>query len=82
MRMVATDGRLLADEICKEIVRRLKENGEDVVKKFKYKLPFDCNFRYRHAVDGHNNLRHSLPSNEDTWVTDRWDYRVFYFILL
>ena len=41
MRMMATGGRLLADYTCKETVRRWKENGEDMVKNFKYKLPFD-----------------------------------------
>ena len=41
MRMTATGGRLLEDDTWKETVRRWKENGEDVVKKFKYKLPFD-----------------------------------------
>ena len=58
MRMVATGGRLLTDETCKETVRIWKENGEDVVKKFKYKLLFDWRFCHRHAVDDHNNLRH------------------------
>ena len=41
MRMMDTGGRLLADETRKETVRIRKENIEDVVKKFKYKLPFD-----------------------------------------
>ena len=41
MRMIATGGRLLADDTCKETVIKWKENGEDVVKKFKYKLTFD-----------------------------------------
>ena len=72
MRMMDTGGRLLADETCKETMKIWKENGEDAVKKFKYKLPFDWNFRYRHEVDDHNNLRHSLTSIEDTWVTDWW----------
>ena len=35
MRMMATGGVLLADETYKETVRRLNQNGEDVVKKFK-----------------------------------------------
>ena len=52
-----------------------------MVKKFKYRLPFDSNFRYSHTFDDQNNLRHSLPSIEDTWVTDRWECRVFAFIL-
>ena len=62
MRMMATGGQLLADDTCKETVRIWKENLEDFVKKFKYKLPFDCHFRYHHAVDDHNNPRHALPS--------------------
>ena len=37
--------------------------------------------RYRHAVDDHNNLRHALPSIEDSWVTHRWEIRVFLFVL-
>jgi hypothetical protein len=32
-------------------------------------------------VDNHNNLRHALPSLEDTWVTQRWEIRAFYFLL-
>ena len=81
MRIMATGARLLKDETCKETVRRWKENGEDVVNKFKYNLPFDWNFRSRHAVDDHNNLRHTLPSIEDTWVTYWWECRVFTFNL-
>ena len=49
--------------------------------RFAYTQPFDHHFRYRHAVDDHNNLRHSLPSWEDTWVTRHWELHVFAFIL-
>ena len=70
MRMMATGGHLLTDDTCKEILIRWKENIVDVVKKFKYKLPFDWHFRYHHSVDNHNNLRHALASIEDTWMTD------------
>ena len=52
-----------------------------MAKKFKYKLQFDWHFCYFHAVDDHNNLRHSLTSIENTWVTDQWECRVFAFIL-
>ena len=38
--IMATVGRILADVTCKDTVRKWKENREDVVKKFKYKLPF------------------------------------------
>ena len=44
MRIMDTGVRLLADDTCKDTVRIWKENGEDVVKKFKYKLPFDWHF--------------------------------------
>ena len=81
MKMMATCDQLLADETCNETARRQKENGEYSVKKFKYKLPFDWNCFYRHAVDDQNNLRHSLPPIEDTWVTDWWECQVFAFIL-
>ena len=40
MRMMATGGRILEDDTFKEAVRIWKENGEDVMKKFNYKLPF------------------------------------------
>ena len=59
----------------------MEENGEDVTKKFKYKLPFDWHFRYRHAVDNQKNLRHTFSSIKDTWVTDWWECRLFAFIL-
>ena len=68
MRIMSTDGRLLANDTCKETARIWKENGEEMVKKFKYKLPFDWKFRYRHMVDYHNNLRHVLPSIENKWM--------------
>ena len=59
--MMVTYIRLLVDDTFKDTVRRWKWNGEDVVKNFKYKLPFDWYFHYRYAVDNHNNLRHALP---------------------
>ena len=48
---------------------------------FNYKLPFDWNFCYHHAVDDNNNPRHSLKSIDDKWVTDQWEFQVFAFIL-
>ena len=49
MRRMDTCGCILADDTCKETVQRWKENGKEVVKKFKYKMPFDWRFCYRHA---------------------------------
>ena len=79
-RMMATGVCLLADDTCNDTVRRWKENGEDVVKKFKYKLKFDWYFYYRHAVDDHNSLSHALPPIEYKWTTDRWECRLFALI--
>ena len=72
VRIMATGGRFLADDTCKVTVKRWKENGEGVLKKFKYKLPFDWYFCYYHVVDNHNNIRNPLPSIADTWMTDWW----------
>ncbi|KAL7549033.1 hypothetical protein ACHAWF_012294, partial [Thalassiosira exigua] len=77
MRIMATGGALISDETCKTAYRGL---GDDRVE-FQYTRPYDWHFRYRHAVDDHNNLRHSIPSLEDTWVTQRWPIRVFTFLL-
>ncbi len=48
---------------------------------FQYTSPFDWYLRYRHAIDDHNNLRHALPSIEDSWIKRRWDTRLFSSIL-
>lgn len=81
MRMMATGGALLPDDNCKEATRNWMENGAAKSKKFQYTKPFDWHFKYRHAVDDHNNLRHALPSIEDGWRTIRWENRVFSFVL-
>ena len=81
MRMMATGGALLADDTCKEVTRTWKEGGIEKSKKFSYTKPIDWHFKYRHAVDDHNNLRHALPSIEDSWRTVRWENRVFSFLL-
>ncbi len=77
MKMMATGG-VFFSEGCK-FVRRKWGNGESA--SFSYTKPFDWHFCYRHVVDDHNNLHHSLPSIEDTWRMERWPVRVFSFIL-
>ena len=72
MRMMSNGGRLLADDTRKETKRRCKVNGEDILKKFKYKLPFHWHVSYHHAIDNHNNLKHALTLIEDTCITDWW----------
>ncbi len=81
MKMMATGGKLVADDSCKTTTRKWVESGLKVVKEFVYTLPFDWHFGYHHDIDDHNNLCHSLPSWEDTWVTQRWECRVFSFII-
>jgi len=70
MWMMATGGALLADDTCKEVVRKWEEGETKMVWPFKYAKPFDWQFKYRHAVDDHNNLHHALPSIEDAWETN------------
>ena len=65
MCMMATGGALIADDTCKMATQGM---GRDKVH-FCYTLPYDWHFHYHHAVNDHNNLCHSLPSLEDTWVT-------------
>ncbi len=74
-------GPLSADDSCKETTRRWMEGNQNRTATFRYARPFDWHFCYRHAVDDHNNLRHTLPSIEDSWSTTRWEIRVFAFIL-
>lgn len=77
MKIMATGGVLEEDDTCRMTWRGTGDSRRG----FRYKKPFDWHFRYRHAVDDHNNLRHALPSLEDTWVTQRWEIRVFAFLL-
>ena len=79
MRMMATGGPLGLTDECRETKRRCTEEDRDVERKFRYTCPYDWHFRYRHAVDDHNNLRHATPAVEDSWLTHRWECRVFHF---
>ena len=81
MRMMATGGPLGVQESCRMARRWWNEGGVEVARTFQYTCPFDWHFRYWHAVDDHNNLRHALPSIEDSWITQRWETPVFSFIL-
>ena len=71
MKMMATGGGLYT-EGCKEATRTKVDGGTQMRKTFLYTKPFHLHFKYRHAVDDHNNLRHALPSLEDSWRTERW----------
>jgi hypothetical protein len=81
MRMMTTGGLMTTFESCKESVRWWIDRGVKVVCRFCYACPFDWHFRYRHAVDDHNNLWHGFPLFEDSWNTMRWENCVFLFVL-
>ncbi len=80
MQIMATAG-LLCSMGGKEVKRVYSEGGETKTTTFQYTKPFEWHFRYRHAVDDHNNLRHAVPSIEGTWLTDRWPICVFAYLL-
>ena len=82
MKMMATGGSLMMNDSCCTTSCCWIEGGVPKSKEFTYTLPFDHHFHYPHAVDDHNNLRHSLPSWEDTWVTQCWELHVFAFIIV
>lgn len=48
------------------------KDGKELSASFKYTKPFYLHFRYPHAMDDHNNLRHQIPSFDETWTTCHW----------
>ena len=60
MKIMATGGHLFLNDTCNETMKIWKENGEEVVKKFKYKQQFYWHFCYHHAVDNYNIPSHAL----------------------
>jgi hypothetical protein len=57
------------------------KGGVKMMRTFQFPLPYDWHYKYCHAVDNHNNLRHSLPSIEHTIKTTCWEMCVFSFVL-
>jgi hypothetical protein len=81
MKMMAMGGPLIANKTCKDQRRRFTKDGVEVSRTFQFPLPYDWHYKYRHAVDNHNNLHHSLPLVEGTIMTTRWELHVFSFFL-
>ena len=84
MKLMSTYGGLTMKPDQKKTYRWYKgetPQSDASVKTFKYPEPFANHYLYRHCVDDHNNLRHSVPSIEGTMVTHRWEFRVFSFLL-
>jgi hypothetical protein len=59
----------------------INNNGEREVKRFQYTELFYNHFKFRNAVDAHNQQRHQPISLEEVWATMRWPNRVFSFLL-
>ena len=56
------------------------------ITRFKYTEVVGNHFTYRGAVDDHNSKRHDCGTKnglclEDSWLTNRWDNKVFTSIL-
>lgn len=81
MKLMATYGELTPAPDQEKAFRQYEKNNQTIKKQFCYPPPIANHFWYRHAVDDHNNLRHKLPSIEDTWRTSRWSNRVFSCVL-
>eukprot|EP00804_Cyclotella_cryptica_P012921 CCRYP_002279-RA/>CCRYP_002279-RA protein AED:0.21 eAED:-0.11 QI:0/-1/0/1/-1/0/1/0/175 len=81
MKIMGTASGLFAMD-DKVHCRVYREGGEQCTTEFLYMEPFSLHFQYLHSVDDHNNLRHGVPSIEETRVTTRWALRVFQFILV
>jgi Transposase IS4 len=72
MKIMSTYGSLRPPEGAPDKNRTINNpNGTKTIQSFKYMEPFENHYLYRHAVDDHNNLRHSDISIEETWVTHR-----------
>ena len=77
-KIMASYGNMLSDPGWEERSRREHGGGK---KHFKYILPFQNHFKFRHSVDDHNNHRHQVPSWEGTFKTIVWENRVFTFVV-
>ena len=71
MKMMATGGPLIVNQSCEEQKCWFKEDGVDMTRIFQFPLPYDWHYKYRHTIDDHNNLHHSLPLVEGTIITTR-----------
>ena len=83
--MMSTYGSLIVKDGQRDSVRVLKDDTR-TMKRFKYTEVVANHFKYRGAVDDHNGKRHDCGSKnglslESTWTTNRWENKVFSFIL-
>jgi len=81
MKMMATGGPLLVNDSCGEQKRRWTEGGVERAGTFRFPCPYEWHYKFRHAVDDHNNLHHALSSIEHTITRTRWEMHLFSFVL-
>ena len=81
MKMMATWGPLIVNKSCEEQKHWFKEDRVDIIRTFQFPLPYDWHYKYRHTINDHSNLHHSLPSVEGTIITTQWELHVFSFLL-
>jgi hypothetical protein len=79
MMLMATFGTI--ERVGPEKIRIWKNGNTDCRTTFRYPELFHNHYHYRHAVDDHNNRRHSPISIERTWSTHWWPHRVFAFLI-
>lgn len=82
MKLMSTYGDLTSASDQEKQGGILKMNPEIFNKEISITpLFFSNHFKFRYSIDDHNNLRHSVLSLEETWITHRWINCVFSFIL-
>ena len=81
MKMMARGGALIVNESCKDERERLTKDRVEVNRTFQFLLPYNWHYKYRHAIDDHNNMHHLLPLVEGTVITTQWELHVFSFLL-
>jgi hypothetical protein len=77
MKMMATRGPLISNDSYKMQKQKCTEGGVKMMRMFQFPLLYNWHYKYRHAINNHNNLRHLLPSIEHTIMRTRWEMRVF-----
>ncbi len=77
MQIMATDGAACTVG-GKEVKRFWSEDGGATnTSIFDCAKPFELHFKYRHAVNDHNNLCHATSYIEESWQTNCWSILVF-----
>ncbi len=81
MMQIMAMGGLFCTIFLKEVKSVWSDGGSEQTMSFQYTKPFELHFCYHHATDDHDNLCHTIPSIEGTWVTDCWPIRIYSYLL-